>query len=152
MEVISQQRTNPEVSHEDKGLSSLLCFVRLSGELRRVPAGEALYREGDVPVSLFYIERGTMELLVRSTRREISLQLAGPGDFLGLGATFSGRPHLHSAIARQDSEVVAISRPELLEFLRDRADVFNTVLRLLSYDVEHTQEVLRRVGMAERPH
>ncbi|HYD94366.1 MAG TPA: Crp/Fnr family transcriptional regulator [Noviherbaspirillum sp.] len=100
-------------------------YPRLAGvapALRRLRAGDYLFRQGDASIGLFFLVSGRLRL-VRVTPRgaEVAMHTVRAGESFAEASLFS--PHYHcDAVALQDSEVLFYSRPALAAAFRQDAD------------------------------
>jgi len=75
------------------------------GEMRRLAAGEALFRAGDAAVGLVLVRRGALELRrVSEEGRMTVLHRAGPGETFAEASLFEARHHC-DGVAAVASEV-----------------------------------------------
>ncbi|MDA8051847.1 MAG: Crp/Fnr family transcriptional regulator [Rhodospirillales bacterium] len=90
----------------------------VSFRLRRLAAGEVLFRQGDPVFAVFQVASGRVRLvrhLIES--RPVVLQNAGPGELFAEAALFADRYHCE-AVAAVASEVRALRRRSLLDAFR----------------------------------
>lgn len=74
----------------------------------RVRKGEILHEEGDAPLYLHILVRGTAELVTRSVGTDCGVMLLLPGDCFSLGAVLAGEPYLTSARALGPCDIVRL--------------------------------------------
>ena len=114
-----------------------------AGEIRQVPAGEVLLKEGDAADFALLILTGKIEVFVAREGKELILTEAVPGDILGELALLCGIPRSASARAKEDSTVLEWSDETLRTLLlRDRSlaqRIFRETLRTL---VEKERELV----------
>ena len=104
----------------DFDLASVDLFANLSaGDLaeledslsyHNVDAGENLFCEGDEAESAFVITTGEIEVLKKSTGREVRLAVLGPGTLIGEMALLSRAPRNATCRALTDATLVSIPR------------------------------------------
>jgi CRP-like cAMP-binding protein len=84
---------------------------------RHCPSGAVLFREGDQNRSFYIIQRGSVALEMclpaRGCQRLLTL---GPGDIVAWSALLGQGAMTTSAIALEDTELMAISGPDLQQF------------------------------------
>ena len=87
-----------------------------------VRRGTFLYRRGDASSGLFALDTGQVKLSLHSDRGdERVVELVQPGTIFGESALFSGRPHILTAEALIDSQLVHLPKDLLLlEMERDQ--------------------------------
>jgi thioredoxin reductase (NADPH) len=84
------------------------------GTPRSVRAGEVLVELGEGEIPIFVIMSGELEILRPSFAQETLIRVIGPGRFTGEINTLSGRRAFARVRARQDSEVIEITRKNLV--------------------------------------
>lgn len=98
------------------------------GTRRRVPKGSALFCEGDRDCDFFVILQGLVS--VRQSDRESQLiAVHGPGRFLGDLSLLTGQTIYVTAIAEEDTEVLAVSVPRLQEAVLQDPVLGDLILR-----------------------
>ncbi|GLK69022.1 Crp/Fnr family transcriptional regulator [Hansschlegelia plantiphila] len=92
--------------------------VRAAGREIAIPAGEAIFTQGDRHQGIFIIEHGRARVFYSApSGREITLAYWTPGHFIG-GPQISGEGvHLWSGAAVDDCRVLALSGPALLQLI-----------------------------------
>jgi CRP-like cAMP-binding protein/membrane protein YdbS with pleckstrin-like domain len=86
-------------------------------------AGVTLFRQGDSPDYLYYVEEGQVAELAGDPADTVSLpRHAGPGSYLGRYAVVTGQPYQVTAIAEEDSTLLAIPLRHLQPLLFSYAD------------------------------
>jgi CRP-like cAMP-binding protein len=76
---------------------------------KKLRAGEALFRVGDLDSSFFVIKSGEVELVDDTGDQQKIVRVLGTGEFTGDVGHLSGNPKVVSAIALIDCEVYEIS-------------------------------------------
>src|ERR1700675_741600 len=84
------------------------------------PKGATLFVEGQLPRGVFVLCSGKVKLSTSSADgRSLILRISEPGDVLGLPATVTGKPYELTADVVEPTQANFISRPDLLNFLRE---------------------------------
>lgn len=96
-----------------------------------VPAGQALFREGDAGTDMFIIESGTIAI-VREARGAEPVAVLESGDFLGEMAILEDQPRFASAIARTDARLLRIERAAFADLLRQNIEIAVRIMRKLA--------------------
>jgi CRP-like cAMP-binding protein len=118
-------------------LSPLVEVVRR----RRYQRGAVLFTQGELGNVAFIVRSGTVEIVVASADgRDLLLYEVRPGDLFGEMALLEERPRSASAVCREASEVLAITRDDLLAALQRHPSI---MLRML-------QTMSRRLRLADR--
>jgi CRP-like cAMP-binding protein len=77
--------------------------------------GAALWRAGDLPGRIAFVERGCLRVVPARGRDGV----AGPGAILGLEESLAARPRWCDVVARGDTSVVSLDVAVLLDILED---------------------------------
>lgn len=109
-------------------------IVRIASGASEVPAhrGTYLYRRGDAASGLFILDTGLVKLSLNTDRGdERVVELVQPGTTFGESALFSGRPHILTAEALADSQLVHLPKDLLLSEMERDLPFARAVTRLL---------------------
>lgn len=91
-------------------------------EVRHCAPGEQLFAEGEAAAGLWFVTAGRVRLSRRDTRgREIVTAFQGPGAALDLAAALDGHAHSATAVATDATELLFVSRAQLVTMLDDPA-------------------------------
>jgi len=72
--------------------------------------GEVVFTQGDSADAIFQIQKGKLKLTVVSSQgKEAVIALLAGGDFFGEGGLLEVIPRAHTAVALEDSELIAIN-------------------------------------------
>jgi len=106
-----------------------LASLARAGRIRQLARGQTLFNQGD-PADAFYVVRsGCIALLLDSPDgRELVINEMRPGDGFGELGLITGQPRSTGALAREPSEVLAISRPDFLALLEAEPRVLRGLL------------------------
>ena len=103
-----------------------------------IPAGHALFREGEEGNQMFVLETGTAEVLVHNRVVETLTH----GSIVGEMGLVSPGPHSASVIARTDCEFVAVDQKRF-QFLVQQTPFFAVqVMRLMAERLRATNNLL----------
>lgn len=105
----------------------------------RVRGGEVLVRQGDAASDMFVVLHGSLEVLVagRSGRTRL-VDVLGPGASVGEMALLSDEPRSATVRALRDSELVRLSRSEMLRLLEDHPRMAMELSRTLIHRLQQT--------------
>ena len=79
---------------------------------------EVIFAEGDSPEYLYIVTKGKVKITKLSQDgKEIILEIISPYDFFGGVAVMRGFPYPANAVAMEDTEVLRISRNDMLRIL-----------------------------------
>ena len=113
------------------------------------PAGSPLFLENEPARGVFLLCSGKVKLSVSSRGgKTLILQLARPGEVLGLSASMSGIPYEVSAEAIYPSKVAFIRREDFVGFVSRFPEVYQSVIRQLNSQYARACEQLRTVGLS----
>jgi diguanylate cyclase len=93
-----------------------------------LPAGTALFREGDLPTTAFLIESGEIEVSMLREGARVTLSRLGPGDLLGEMAVIDDAPRTATAITLSDCELFPIDRAQIGERLAATDPIIRALL------------------------
>jgi CRP/FNR family transcriptional regulator len=117
------------------------------------PAGARLFLENEPAKGIFLLCSGKVKLSVSSRGgRTLILQLAQPGEILGLSATMSGIPYEVSAETLYPSQVSFIRREDFISFIGRFPEAYQAVIRQLNFQYANACEQLRTVGLSSNAH
>jgi CRP/FNR family transcriptional regulator len=113
------------------------------------PEGSRLFLENEPVQGIFLLCSGKIKLSVSSrTGKTLILQLAHPGEILGLSESMSGLDYEVSAEALHPSKVAFIRREDFLRFVNRFPEVYQAVIRQLNVQYSRACEKLRTVGLS----
>lgn len=113
------------------------------------PEGSTLFLENEPAQGIFLLCSGKIKLSVSSRGgKTLILQLAGPGEILGLSASMSGLAYEVSAEALHPSKIAFIRREDFLSFANRFPEVYHAVTRQLNVQYSRACEQLRTVGLS----
>lgn len=107
-------------------------------EIIHIPAGQALFREGDHGSTLYVLIRGAAEIKIGSRQMEVLL----PGNIVGEMSMVSPGPRSASVTARVDCEFVAIDECRFKDLVRQVPDFALKVMRTLTDRLRRTDATL----------
>jgi CRP/FNR family cyclic AMP-dependent transcriptional regulator len=112
-------------------------------------AGSVLFFENEAPRGVFLVCSGKLKLSVSSKGgKTLILQLARPGEMIGLSATMSGVPYEVSAETLHPSQIAFVRREDFVRFVNRFPEVYQAVFRQLNSQYTHACEQLRTVGLS----
>ena len=101
---------------------------------------EVVFRQSDVADAVFYIRKGKVKIVVTSKQgKEAVVGMLGPGEFFGEGCLIGQPLRLATAKAMTESQVVRVSKAEMLHVLHAEpsfAELFMTHLLTRNSRVE----------------
>ena len=132
----------------DQALASLAQASRM----RQVPKGKTLFNQLD-PAEAFYVVRsGRIAILLDSADgRELVINEMRTGDCFGELALLTGQPRSTSAMAREASEVIAISRETFLATIESEPKLMRHVLESTARRLSASSERESALAFLEAP-
>ena len=132
----------------------LVAELKPLGDEFTCAAGTVLFREGDAAKGVYIVLEGHASLTMITEKGEIVLvRSSGPGSLLGLPGTFLRDIYQLTATIDQDARLTFVERQKVLEFLRQRTDMWMLVLSILCTEVSRMPnkpaQIKRR--MSKRP-
>lgn len=116
------------------------------------PAGEWLFREGELVDRVLFITSGRVELSTLRGSTRVALSVLAPGDLAGLPAVITGTPTLISGRSLTDVRGYSISRATLEKAMEGDPLNLVTISQLLSARLDSAFAVLRSQRMIRRRH
>jgi thioredoxin reductase (NADPH) len=92
--------------------------VALHGHVRHVAKGEVLIEAGAASIPFFVVIAGSLEVVRPSASAELLITVHRPGGFTGEVNMLTGRRTLVRSRAAEDSEVIELTRDQLLSFVQ----------------------------------
>lgn len=134
---------------------NLLDQIKAKKVLKKVKKGSYLYKQDDVPLGIYIVQKGLLGLVHHaSTGHELLLRLFKKNQILGHRSFFAAEPYHASGVALQDSEVVFIPKSCILQMIKHDSMVALHFLKVLSVELKmaeyqkvnlNTKEVDQRV-------
>ncbi|GIX48244.1 MAG: hypothetical protein KatS3mg131_2455 [Candidatus Tectimicrobiota bacterium] len=110
---------------------------------RRLPAGTALFHEGEVGEHMYLVVDGRLQVskqVVASADKVLSV--LGPGQFVGEMSLLTGAKRSATVTALTDSEVAEIDREAFVQLLHDQPQAGLELMRQMAQRLEETNEEL----------
>lgn len=118
----------------------------------RIERGDVLFEEGEPGDRLYVITSGKVKLGRKSPDgRENLLAILGPGEMFGELSLFDPGARTTTATAVAGTDLVALSHPELSEFVSGRPDVAMKLLGSIARRLRRTNEALGDLVFTDVP-
>jgi DNA-binding response OmpR family regulator len=102
-----------------------------------------LFMEGDMPQYVFFVKSGSIKVFKsHPDGKELIMQLYHANDFFGFEPVLEGGHYHESAVALQDSEVVAIPRHDFFMLIQSHPDVSAGFISMLCRKVSEKEKQL----------
>lgn len=119
---------------------------------RSVDEGETVFRKGDPGNHLFVIHLGRMKVgSGAADGREVTFNLLGPGAVFGEIGIADGGERTADVVAVERSELLSISRRELVPLLQSEPEVMLRILEMLAARVRWVSESFEDAAFLELP-
>jgi CRP/FNR family transcriptional regulator len=119
----------------------------------RYSAGSILFMENEAARGVFLVCSGKVKLSVSSKGgKTLILQMAKPGEVIGLSATMSGVPYEVTAEVLYPSQVVFIRREDFLRFIHGFPEAYAAVIHQFNLQYGRACEQLRTIGLSASAH
>jgi CRP/FNR family transcriptional regulator len=113
------------------------------------PKGAVLFVEGQAPRGIFVLCKGRVKLSICATDgKTLIMNIAEPGEVLGLSATVCGEPYELTAETVGPTQVNFVKRDDFLRFLKEHSDACFKVAEQLSEKYNTTCHELRSLGLS----
>jgi CRP-like cAMP-binding protein/ActR/RegA family two-component response regulator len=112
-------------------------------EIRHFRKKDLVFREGDAPRWLYYLESGQVKIFKTSDDgRELIVQVANPGDYLGYLALLKNDRYPESAAALEESTIRLVPKEDFNTLITVNRDVSATFLKVLANHVSEREQQL----------
>jgi CRP-like cAMP-binding protein len=120
--------------------------------VRSTKSGDVLFREGDEADGLYGVLAGRIIVTVGSASgKELTLNSFVPGTFFGEIAFLDGRGRTATALAREPSRLIFLSRAAFLPFLRRRPEVALRTIAFLCDRLRRTTQLVQDTTFLDVP-
>ena len=120
--------------------------------MRSVRAGDLVFREGDQADGLYGVLDGRIIVTLGSrTGKELTLNSFGPGTFFGEIAFLDGLGRTATAMAREPTRLIFLSRADFLPFLRRRPEAALRTIAFLCARLRRTTQIVQDTTFLDVP-
>lgn len=107
-----------------------------------------IFSEGDAPDWFYIVIRGKVKVTkISSDGREIIMEVISPCDFFGGFAVLKGFPFPANAVAMEDSEILKLSRKDLLRIIDRFPSVMYSITSSLGERTRGIHETLKNIAL-----
>src|SRR6266705_486271 len=103
--------------------------VRRAAKLRKVSAGEILFRPGDTQIPFFVVLSGSLDIVQPGLSEERNITTHGAGAFTGEFNMISGQPSLVLARVAEPGEFLELSAEELRSLVATDTELGDIFMR-----------------------
>jgi CheY-like chemotaxis protein len=112
-------------------------------EVRHYKKKDFIFREGEYPRWLFFVEQGQVKIFKTSDDgRELIVKIAQKGDFLGFLALFNEQSYPESASALEDCSIKLVPRQDFSALIFGNRDVNARFIKMLANHVAEREQQL----------
>lgn len=122
--------TNPELNPET--------LLRLGATSRSFEAGEKVFLENETGDALYIVRSGRIDIITYGT----VLENVRPGGIFGEMALVDDTPRSAAAMAAEQSEVIAITKPTFLALIREQPDFALLVMHTMAARIRRMNQQL----------
>jgi CRP/FNR family transcriptional regulator/CRP/FNR family cyclic AMP-dependent transcriptional regulator len=117
---------------------------------RRYPKDTVVFFENDEGDSLFMILEGRIRVtILGDDGREIILTVLGPGDFFGEMSLLDQEPRSATAIAAEDTELVALHRADFQGLLSENPSISAALIRVLNSRLRKANQQISTLALLD---
>lgn len=112
-------------------------------KIRAYKKKEVIYYEGDYAGGIYFVSSGKVRTYkITRDAKEYSVDLHGPGDFIGYLSILDGNEFKESAVAMEEVEIFKIPKEDFTELLFKNRDVSNSFIKILAHNILEKEEKL----------
>lgn len=102
-----------------------------------------IFSEGDLPLNVYFVKSGSVKTFKsHPDGKELIINLYSANDFFGFEPILENENYRESAVAMQDSELIAIPRHDFMLMIQSHPDVSKTFINLLCKKVAEREAQL----------
>jgi DNA-binding response OmpR family regulator len=102
-----------------------------------------VFSEGDVPLNVYFVKSGNIKAFKsHPDGKELIMNLYAANDFFGFESILENENYHESAVAMQDSELIAIPRYDFMQMIHGHPDVSKSFINLLCKKVAEREAQL----------
>jgi CheY-like chemotaxis protein len=131
----------------DVGGEEELKNLTLNREKRIYKKKSEIFREGDFPFYLFFIEKGKIKTYkTNEDAKELIINLHSEGDFFGYVNLMRENSYMESAAAIEDCEITLIPKTEFFKLIHQNRQVSQMFIKMLSDNIKENEEQLLKLA------
>lgn len=135
-----------QIVSDSEGEAALQKLIE-NREIRDFKKKSEIYREGDYPLYLYYLQSGKAKSYkTNDNGKELILSLYTEGDFIGYTDLIQDSNFSDSLETIEDSKVILIPKKVFSDLLLKNASVARKFIQLISKDVQHTYDDLIKLA------
>lgn len=111
---------------------------------RNYQQGAIIFREGDKPDGMYYIDSGEIELFINSSKGSILLMTLGPGSVFGEMGVIDGKPRSATAIAKSNCTCHLIHKQDMYDKVCSLEPLMQGLFLTIVHSLRQMNEELRK--------
>ncbi len=121
--------------------------MALQSESRDYGEREVVFKEGDHPHFLFFVESGSIKTSrMNDNGKEFISSLYFEGDFFGFQPLFEERPYRETAEALQESTLRRIPGAEFMQQIRSNPELAGLMIKQISQELTHRDNQMMQIA------
>jgi len=108
-------------------------------------SNRVLFRQGDAPVGVYLLRKGTARLTSRAAGEAVLKVQAGAGSLLGVPAVIGAKPYSLTAEAMEGAEVSVLTSDYFVHLMHTEPMLSFRVLQVLAEEVRFAREAFAQV-------
>lgn len=109
-----------------------------------VVQGEIIFKQGDSPDNIYILQKGLVKVIEESSGKSLELAMLSTGDCLGETELIGIFPYIATAIALEDTSLVAFTRKALRILYKEHPQIFTIIILNIA------RESCRRLAEADK--
>jgi len=105
--------------------------------------GEYIFHKGDQPTHIYIVKNGRVDLIASDQCVTIQKETVKTGGSFGLAALMAMQPHMVTAMAAENSEIMVLSRRAILEIRYEDIELFALLMMNIA------REISRRLKLTD---
>jgi len=109
-------------------------------------AGETVFYQGTEPSHIYIIQSGRIKLVVSKDDTPLELAVFGQGDCVGETSVIGIQPHVATATAIEDTDLIVLSKQALLSIYKQDLELYSILLLNIAREacrrLHHSDQVL----------
>jgi CRP-like cAMP-binding protein len=105
--------------------------------------GEFVFQKGDQPTHIYIVKNGKIHIMAADLDVSVQKETIKTGGSFGIAALIAMQPHMVTAIADEDSEIMVLSRQALLGLRHEDIELFALLMMNIA------REIARRLKLTD---
>lgn len=102
--------------------------------------GDVIFEQNAAGIEMYIVQSGKVKLLIQDNK--IALATLGPGEILGEMTLIDGSPRSATAIAEEDTRLIALDRPKFLYLVNQQPNFAFTIMRILTRRIRRADQTV----------